>query len=101
MNIKPGMRLFGVGQTEGIVVRCGPGDADVRIGGHRPATSAAGRDDDAAVVVGHDEPTLVGKRYVDADGTIELLCTRAGSGAFALGDVVLQPKDATPLPSSD
>ena len=45
--------------------------------------------------------TLLGKRYVDKDGTVELLCVKAGQGALAIDGVALQTKDAKPLPSSD
>ena len=45
--------------------------------------------------------TKIGKRYVDAAGTYELLCVKAGQGTLAVGGVTLQIKDAKPLPSSD
>ena len=45
--------------------------------------------------------TKMGKRYVDAAGTIELLCVKAGQGSLSIGGVALQPKEAKPLPSSD
>lgn len=47
------------------------------------------------------EGSKIGKRYVDAAGTIELLCVKAGKGSLSIGGVVLQTKDAKPLPSSD
>jgi hypothetical protein len=43
----------------------------------------------------------MGKRYVTADGTIELLCVKPGKGSLALNGVALQIKEAKPLPSSD
>jgi hypothetical protein len=45
--------------------------------------------------------TKIGKRYVDAAGTCELLCVKAGRGTLAAGGVALLVKDAKPLPSSD
>lgn len=47
------------------------------------------------------EGTKIGKRYVDAAGTIELLCVKPGKGSLSTGGVALQLKDAKPLPSSD
>jgi hypothetical protein len=47
------------------------------------------------------EGTKMGKRYVDAAGTVELLCVKAGAGSLAIAGIALQPKDAKPLPSSD
>lgn len=47
------------------------------------------------------EGTKIGKRYVNADGSVELLCVKAGEGSLSIGGVILQTKDAKPLPSSD
>ena len=43
----------------------------------------------------------IGKRYVDAAGTLELLCTKPGEGTLALGSAPLVLKEAKPLPASD
>ena len=53
------------------------------------------------VELGHDGGAELGKRYVDAGGAVELLCTRPGVGAPALDGTVLAPKEAKPLPASD
>jgi hypothetical protein len=45
--------------------------------------------------------TLIGKRYVDAAGSLELLCVKPGQGSLSIGGVPLQLKDAKPLPASD
>lgn len=47
------------------------------------------------------EGTLMGKRYVDADGNVELLCVKPGKGSLSIGGTALQIKEAKPLPSSD
>lgn len=47
------------------------------------------------------EGTKVGKRYVNADGTVELLCVKAGKGSLSIEGAPLQIKDSKPLPSSD
>ena len=97
--MKPGSRLKSVVcDTEVIVVR-GSGDATPECGGkpmadERPAEKLAL---DAAFSGG----TLMGKRYVDAANTVELLCVKPGQGSLALGGVALQPKEAKPRPSSD
>jgi hypothetical protein len=46
-------------------------------------------------------PTLIGKRYTDESGDLELLCTKGGEGALSEGEVLLSVKGAKPLPSSD
>jgi hypothetical protein len=43
----------------------------------------------------------VGKRYVDPDESIEVLCTKAGAGSLSIGDAALAVKGAKPLPASD
>lgn len=102
ITLKPGMRLFGAAcKTEAIVVKCPPVPVDVRIGGLPPLLDVFARSDDAQPVPSDDAPASMGKRYVDATGTVELLCTKAGSGSFAVGDVVCEIKDAKPLPASD
>lgn len=45
--------------------------------------------------------TMIGKRYVDTAGTVELLCTKAGKGSLSIDGVILATKDAKPLPASD
>jgi hypothetical protein len=45
--------------------------------------------------------TQIGKRYVDEAETIQLLCTKAGSGTLALDGKALLIQAAKPLPASD
>lgn len=102
VTLKPGTRLFGTACDTQLIVVKAPGDAvDLQIGGHAALTDAAGKDASASLVSGHDGGTLMGKRYVDEAGTLELLCTKAGAGSIAVGGVVCAVKDAKPLPSSD
>lgn len=50
---------------------------------------------------GPDAATLIGKRYVDATETVELLCTSSGAGALACDGDPMTIKAAKPLPASD
>ena len=96
--MKPGSKLkSAVCDTEVMVIR--GSDLVVDCGGKpmaddKPATLA---ELDPAFADG----TKIGKRYVDAAGTVELLCVKAGKGSLSIGGVALQTKDAKPLPSSD
>jgi hypothetical protein len=45
--------------------------------------------------------SAVGKRYVDDELGLEVLCTKSGAGALAVGEHPLGLKSAKPLPSSD
>jgi hypothetical protein len=102
LTLKPGTRLYStVCSTEMIAVKAPAGDVDITIGGAAPVTSADERGGGGSVADGHGDGAAMGKRYVDEDGTIELLCTKAGDGVPAIGGTVLQLKDAKPLPASD
>jgi len=103
MELKAGVRLRSTTcSTEVIVVRAGAGDVDLRCGGE-PMVSF-----DVAPPAGATAPSggsgggsLLGKRYVDAGGSLEVLCTKAGSGSLSVGEAPLTLKEAKPLPSSD
>ncbi len=102
LMLKPGTRLFSaVCSTEMIAVKAPGVPVDVTIGGSVPVLSAADRSGDGEVAPGHGGGAAMGKRYVDADGVIELLCTKPGDGLPALGGVLLEFKDAKPMPASD
>ncbi len=96
--MKPGKKLKSTAcDTEVMVVR--GADVVLECGGapmteERPAEKAA-------LNPAFAEGTKIGKRYTDAAGSIELLCTKAGQGSLSVGGVALQTKEAKPLPSSD
>jgi hypothetical protein len=48
-----------------------------------------------------DAATLIGKRYVDATETVELLCTSSGAGVLSCDGAPMTVKAAKPLPASD
>ena len=102
MELKPGARLrSAVDEVEAIIVKAPSGEVDVRCGGHPllpidQASSAA-----TAPEPGFEKGSLLGKRYVDASGELEVLCTKAGPSSLSVGDELLEIKEAKPLPSSD
>jgi hypothetical protein len=101
VELKPGTRLrSAVGAAEVVVIRAPAGDIAVTIGG----VPVVGMDEDpgsAAIASGSEGSTLLGKRYVNGDQTVELLCSKPGDGALAVDGVALELKEAKPLPSSD
>lgn len=96
--MKPGTKLKSVVcDTEVMVVRAG--DTAIECGGspmveERPAERKA-------VNPSFAEGTKIGKRYVNAAGTVELLCTKPGQGSLSIAGQALKIKDAKPLPASD
>ncbi|MBW8482635.1 hypothetical protein [Actinomadura parmotrematis] len=99
---RPGDQLASaVCTTRVVVVRVPAGTApEIACGGSpmvpAPAVRPApGQDGDAGAA------TLIGKRYVDGAGTLELLCTASGAGELTSDGVPLTVKAAKPLPASD
>ena len=100
VDLRPGARFQStVCATEVIVVK-GTGSAELTCGGAAMAPAgtverSGAPSDDAS------GGTLLGKRYGDADETLEVLCTKAGTGSMALAGVALAVKVTKPLPASD
>ena len=101
MQLKAGARLASAtGEVQVVVVKAPAADVDVRCGG-APMVPLGDAPAGVPAADGDGEDVLLGKRYTNEDGTIELLCTKAGSGTLAVGSEQLVRKDAKPLPSSD
>ncbi|MGO8769753.1 MAG: hypothetical protein ACLQIK_04500 [Mycobacterium sp.] len=99
MRLRPGLRLnSAVSGAQVIVVRAPEGDVDVRCGG-QPMVPADTPPADETCADG--EALLIGKRYSDGSGALELLCTKPGTGGLCVGDEPLAMKAAKPLPASD
>ena len=102
MQLKPGTRLKSVtDSTEVIVVRAPGVEVDIRCGGLPFALIGSTTSRTADVQPGFGHGSLLGKRYVDEDLGIELLCTKGGPSSISLGSEILAPATSKPLPSSD
>jgi len=100
MQLRPGLRLnSAVSGAQVIVVRAPKGDVDVRCGGRPMVTGDPPPTDETCAADG--EALLIGKRYSDSSGALELLCTKPGAGGLSVGDEPLVIKAAKPLPASD
>ena len=100
MQLRPGLKLKSAVCSTEIIVVGGTGDVDVTCGGVSMVEATA-EAPEATAVDGMTEGTLMGKRYTDADGTIEVLCTKPGAGSLGIGATALSLKEATALPASD
>ena len=102
MELRAGSRLKStVCDTEVIAVKAPGGDLDVRCGGVAMADAGESISDKGTPVDGADTGSQMGKRYVNDDDSLELLCTKPGVGTLAVGDTPLELKEAKPLPASD
>ena len=89
-----------VDNTQIIVTRAPDGDVDLTCGGVAMVEKGADRpraDADPEFMQG----SVLGKRYVDAAGSIEVLCTKGGDASLALGGEMLVRAGAKTLPASD
>lgn len=98
--LRPGTQLAStVCATRVVVVRAPEaGEPEIACGGSPMVAATTAKQAPA----GQGEPvTLVGKRYVNADETIELLCTSSGTGELSCDGTPMTLKAAKPLPASD
>jgi hypothetical protein len=101
MALKAGARFkSAVCDTQVMVIKAPPGEFELSCGGAEMLAPTA--EIGAATLQSlHSTGTLIGKRYVNADESLELLCTKGGKGSLALNGVPLEVKQAKQLPSSD
>ena len=102
MEAKVGARFASaVCSSEVIVIHSPGGDLDITCGGSSLVPAGEEADDSLSLDSAHAAGTQLGKRYVNEDGTLEILCVKPGEGSLALDGEPLSLKDAKPLPSSD
>ena len=100
MELRPGLKLSSAVCSTEVIIVAGSGDVDLTCGG--VAMLAPGAEaGDAAAADGLTGGSLLGKRYCDEAGTLEVLCTKPGDGTLGIGQTALGLKEAKPLPASD
>ena len=98
--LKPGLRLkSGVCSAEVMIVK-GAGEANLTCGGV-PMSGLDESADGGQAVATEMNGCQVGKRYVNEDQSLEVLCIKPGAGSLAAGGAPLAVKQAKKLPSSD
>jgi hypothetical protein len=99
-DLAPGKRLrSNVGDTEIIVVRSPATHVELSCGGQLMTANLGTA---AAATKSTDEnDTVLGKRYVDSDTGLEVLCTKPGPGVLTADGRQLTIKAPTALPASD
>lgn len=101
MRLTAGQALRSVTDTTAVIVIRAPGrDVELTCGG-APMVDAKAEAPPQVAQASHGDGTLLGKRYVDAEGTLEVLCTKGGTSSLAADGTALSIKAAKPLPASD
>ena len=87
--------------TQVMVIRTIPEPLELCCGGLPMVEANAAATDGAALDPAFADGSLIGKRYIDAQDRVELLCTKGGTGSLSLATERLQVKQPKALPSSD
>lgn len=102
MKLRPGQKLrSAVCDAQVVVVKAPSGEVELGCGGAPLLDDGQQADGAPALDASLGQGPLLGKRYADDDLGLELLCTRAGTGALTVDGRPLLVKGAKPLPSSD
>lgn len=98
--LKPGGRFkSAVSDVQLMVVKAPAGEHELRCGG--ADMIAANAEAGGSLPADDTGEVLIGKRYVNADESLELLCTKGGKGTLVFNGTALDIKQAKQLPSSD
>ena len=98
--LKAGGRFVSaVSDAQVMVIKAPPGEHELNCGG-APMVAGGGAPG-GQLAAGDAGEVLIGKRYVNADESLELLCTKGGKGTLSLNGTALEIKQAKQLPSSD
>jgi hypothetical protein len=102
MALKAGARFkSAVCETQVMVIKAPAGEFELACGGVAMLAPAAAALAGAQLDAAQAGESLIGKRYVNTDESVELLCTKGGKGSLALDGTPLGVKQAKQLPSSD
>jgi hypothetical protein len=98
-DLAPGKRLrSNAGDTEIIVVRSPATPVELSCGGQLMTANVATA---AAATTSTESDTVLGKRYVDTETGLQVLCTKPGPGVLTADGRPLTIKAPTALPASD
>jgi hypothetical protein len=102
VELKPGTKLrSAVCEAEFIVVRAPATGVELACGGAPLLTVDEEKHEGLAIAPDLSGGSLLGKRYVDEDLGLEVLCTKSGDGSLSGNGSPLEMKGAKPLPASD
>ena len=101
-ELKTGARLKStVCDGEVMVVKAADQSAVLTCGGQPMVAATEEAGNGGSVDPDHAVPIVIGKRYIDADETLEVLCVKGGEGSLAVNGDLLLLKDTKQLPKTD
>ena len=87
VELKPGARFrSAVCETEVVVIKAPAGAVDLRCGGHPVVPIGEEPPVGLSAEAGFDDGSLIGKRYTDGTGELELLCSKGGASSLSVGE---------------
>ena len=102
MELKLGARAkSAVCDAEIVVIKPGPPGAAIQCGGHPVLAVTEEKPAGAQVDSAHAGGSQIGKRYIDAETGIEVLCAKAGAGSLSVNGRPMTAKETKALPASD
>jgi len=99
--IKPGLKLKSAVCAAEVMVIKAPADATLTCGGAPMLGQKDAAPAGSVIDANQKAGCQVGKRYVNEDQSLEVLCVKAGEGSLACNGVALVSKESKKLPSSD
>ncbi len=100
VELKPGAKFQSAVCTTQVIIVKGSGEVDLRCGGS-PMIATGDSRIDGTPAGPNSDGTLLGKRYGNDDGSVEVLCTKAGEGSLSIADTPLEIVQTKALPASD
>lgn len=101
MQLKTGARLKSTVCDAEVMVISAPDDSAALTCGGAPMADATSDTEKGAINEDHKLGVQIGKRYIDAETKLEVLCIKPGEGSLALNGDTLLLKDSKKLPKSD
>lgn len=86
---------------EVMVISAPADDLELTCGGSAMVAAGGDTADGAEIDPDHAVGIAMGKRYINAEETLELLCVKAGDGSLAVNGELLLLKDTKQLPKTD
>ena len=102
MDLKPGSRWkSAVCDTELVIVRPAKISVELECGGRPVIPHGQAQPSGGQLSPQHALGSAAGKRYVDPESGLEVLCSKAGAGSLSIDGRSIGAMEAKKLPASD